>query len=245
MVDLTTVATRLVQAERVAVLTGAGVSAESGVSTFRDPDGLWSRFSPQELASMDGFLANPDRVRDWYTYRRSVIDSVQPNPGHYALAELEALVPSFTLATQNVDRLHLRAGSKNVLEVHGNLIENRCNSCGWIDDAHNERLDCAQCGGVMRPNVVWFGEMLPSDVFASAEEAARTCDVFLTIGTSAEVYPAAFLPHEARNHGAFVVEVNPTRTEFTPYAHVSLQGPSGEVLPRLVDSIRKQRAEVA
>lgn len=234
---LTEVVDRLRSATSVAVLTGAGISAESGVATFRDPDGLWARFSPQELASMDGFLKNPERVRDWYAYRRSVIDSVEPNPGHLALARLEERVETFTLATQNVDRLHQRAGSKNVLEVHGNLIENRCNSCGWLDDAHHERLDCAQCGGVMRPNVVWFGEMLPEDVFAQATDAARNCDVFLTIGTSAEVYPAAMLPHEARNFGAFVVEVNPNATEFTPYAHASLRGPSGEILPEVVNAL--------
>jgi NAD-dependent deacetylase len=224
--ELQIVAQRLRDAERVAVLTGAGVSAESGVATFRDPDGLWARFSPQELASMDGFLANPERVREWYEYRLQVIDSVQPNVGHYALAKLEEQVPHFTLITQNVDRLHQRAGSKNVLEVHGNLVENRCNTCWWIDDAHNHTLTCAQCGGMMRPNVVWFGENLPADVFKAAEDAARNCDVFLTIGTSAEVYPAAGLPYEARNFGAFVVEINPNRTEFTPYAHIALQLPS-------------------
>jgi NAD-dependent deacetylase len=237
------VAKRLVQSERVAVLTGAGISAESGVATFRDPDGLWSRFSPQELASMDGFLANPERVRDWYAYRRSVIDSVEPNAGHRSLAELERLVPHFTLATQNVDRLHLRAGSQNVLEVHGNLIENRCNTCDWIDDAHHERLECERCGGVMRPNVVWFGEMLPQEVFRAAEDAARSCDVFLTVGTSAEVYPAASLPYEARAHGAFVVEVNPSATPFTPHAHASLRGPSGVVLPAVLDAMGRNSKE--
>ncbi len=224
--ELQIVAQRLRDAERVAVLTGAGVSAESGVATFRDPDGLWARFSPQELASMDGFLANPERVREWYEYRLQVIDSVQPNAGHFALAKLEQQVPHFTLITQNVDRLHQRAGSKNVLEVHGNLVENRCNTCWWIDDAHNHTLTCPKCGGMMRPNVVWFGENLPADVFKAAEDAARNCDVFLTIGTSAEVYPAAGLPYEARNFGAFVVEINPNRTEFTPYAHIALQLPS-------------------
>jgi NAD-dependent deacetylase len=219
------------------VLTGAGVSAESGVATFRDPDGLWARFSPQELASMDGFLANPERVREWYEYRLQVIDSVQPNAGHLALAKIEATVPEFTLITQNVDRLHHRAGSKNVLEVHGNLVENRCNSCGLIDDAHNHVLTCSKCGGMMRPNVVWFGENLPADVFMAAEDAARNCDVFLTIGTSTEVYPAAGLPYEARNFGAFVIEINPNRTEFTPYAHVAVQMPSAIALEEIASQL--------
>ena len=231
--DLATCAERIRDAQRVAVLTGAGVSAESGVATFRDPDGLWARFSPQELASMDGFLANPERVREWYEYRLKVIDSVQPNAGHLALAKIESLVPEFTLITQNVDRLHQRAGSKNVLEVHGNLVENRCNTCWWIDDAHHQALTCPNCGGMMRPNVVWFGENLPADVFKAAEDAARNCDVFLTIGTSAEVYPAAGLPYEARNFGAFVIEINPNRTEFTPYAHVAVQMPSAVALPEI------------
>ena len=191
---------------------------------------------------MDGFLANPDRVRDWYDYRRSVIESVEPNPGHVALAAMEEIKDSFTIATQNVDRLHQRAGSKKVLEVHGNLIENKCNTCGWLDDANKARLNCQECGGVMRPNVVWFGEMLPGDVFAAAEDAARSSDVFLTVGTSAAVYPAAYLPYEAKNHGAFVVEVNPEETEFTPNAHVSLRGKSGEVLPQLVKLMKGEDA---
>jgi NAD-dependent deacetylase len=235
MIDV--VAERLRSAEHVAVLTGAGVSAESGVATFRDPDGLWARFSPQELASMNGFLSNPERVREWYEYRLQVIDSVQPNAGHVALAQLEAVTPKFTLITQNVDRLHQRAGSKNVLEVHGNLVENRCNVCWWIDDAHHHTQTCSQCGGMMRPNVVWFGEELPTEVFHAAEDAARTCDVFLTIGTSAEVYPAAGLPYEARNYGAFMVEINPNRTEFSPFAHVSIQLQSAVALPRLVELV--------
>lgn len=232
--DIDVVVQRLSTAQSVVAFTGAGVSAESGVATFRDPDGLWAKFSPQELASMDGFLANPERVRDWYEYRRSVISAVEPNPGHQAIAELEKRFEAFTVVTQNVDRLHQRAGSQNVLEVHGNLIENRCNTCWWIDDAFVGALECSQCGGVMRPNVVWFGEGLPESTFAAAEDASRSCDVMLSIGTSSEVYPAAGLPHEARNFGAFVVEVNPNETSFTPYAHVSLRGASGKVLPQII-----------
>jgi NAD-dependent deacetylase len=188
------------EAQRIAVLTGAGVSAESGVATFRDPDGLWAQFSPLELASMEGFLANPDRVRDWYAYRKSIATRVQPNAGHYALAQLENLKGGgLTLITQNVDRLHQRAGSRNVLEVHGNLLENRCNTCGEIrlDDAQ----ECAHCSGIMRPNVVWFGEDLPVDVFAAAEQASQECDLMMVVGTSAEVWPAAGLPYRAKQYG--------------------------------------------
>lgn len=225
---------RLRTAGNVVVLTGAGVSAESGVATFRDADGLWARFSPVELASMNGFLANPERVREWYAHRLHVVDNVEPNPGHYALATLETLVPRFTLITQNVDRLHQKAGSMNVLEVHGNLVENRCNDCGWLDDAHNAVLQCAQCFGPMRPNVVWFGEDLPHDVWVEAETASRRADVMFSIGTSAQVYPAAGLPSLAKEYGAYVVEVNPDTTDFTPQAHAHLRGPSGIILPMLI-----------
>lgn len=227
---------RIRNANRIAVLTGAGVSAESGVATFRDPDGLWARFRPEELASMQGFLANPERVREWYAHRLHVVDTVQPNAGHLALAALESMVPNFTLITQNVDRLHQRAGSVNVLEVHGNLVENRCNDCGWLDDAHSAVLECRHCFGAMRPNVVWFGEDLPHDVWMAAEQAARTADVMMTIGTSAQVYPAASLPFLAKDYGAFVVEINPDVTDFTPHAHVHLQGLSGVILPELVSA---------
>jgi NAD-dependent deacetylase len=228
---------RLRSADHVVVLTGAGVSAESGVATFRDPDGLWAKFRPEELASMAGFLANPERVRDWYAHRLHVVDSVEPNAGHYALAALERLVPSFTLVTQNVDRLHQRAGSTKVLEVHGNLVENRCNDCGWIDDAHHAELQCKTCFGPMRPNVVWFGEDLPMDVWMQAEEATRRADVMFSIGTSTQVYPAAGLPFLAKDHGAFVIEINPDSTELTPYAHAHLRGPSGTILPDIVTAL--------
>lgn len=220
-------------AASIAVLTGAGVSAESGIATFRDPDGLWARFSPRELASMEGFLANPDRVRDWYVHRKAIATSATPNAGHYALASMEKKAQgSFTLITQNVDRLHQRAGSRNVLEVHGNLIENRCNICSGIrtDDA----LVCPNCSGPMRPNVVWFGEGLPEDVFATAEQAARTCDVMLVVGTSAEVWPAAGLPYTTIDHGGVVVEVNPNPTELSSVARYVLNGTSAQVLPQLV-----------
>lgn len=220
-------------ATTIAVLTGAGVSAESGVATFRDPDGLWARFSPRELASMDGFLANPERVREWYAHRKAIATSVEPNAGHYALATLEQQTQGiFALITQNVDRLHQRAGSLNVLEVHGNLIENRCNDCDHIRT--DDLLTCPMCQGAMRPNVVWFGEELPHDVFAAAEQAAMTCDVMIVAGTSAEVYPAAGLPYTAKRYGAVIVEVNPNRTELSAEAHHVLAGTSATILPHLV-----------
>lgn len=220
-------------ATTVAVLTGAGVSAESGIATFRDPDGLWAKFSPRELASMDGFLANPERVREWYAHRKSIATSVEPNAGHYALAALEQCTKgAFSLITQNVDRLHQRAGSVNVLEVHGNLIENRCNDCDHVRT--DDLLTCPMCQGAMRPNVVWFGEELPQDVFAAAEQAAMTCDVMIVAGTSAEVYPAAGLPYTTKRYGGVVVEVNPNRTELSNEAQYVLTGTSAHIFPQLV-----------
>lgn len=237
--------TALAGARHVAVLTGAGISAESGVPTFRDKGGLWQKFKPEELASMDGFLRNPELVWEWYQSRRHVIHSVQPNPGHAALAELERIVPEFTLATQNIDRLHQRAGSVNVHELHGNIIDNYCVRCKKPHDytysdetAQQELPRCTYCGGLIRPAVVWFGEMLPVEALEAAQQAALECDVFFSIGTSAEVYPAAQLPLYAREAGAFLVEINPTPTHLTPLADVALQSPSGRVLPRIVDKLR-------
>jgi NAD-dependent deacetylase len=231
---------RLSQANHVVVFTGAGMSAESGIATFRDPGGLWQRFSPQELASMDGFLANPERVLEWYEYRKKVISEAQPNAGHIAIAKLEskcnALGKEFTLVTQNVDRLHQRAGSVNVLEVHGNLEENKCS----VGKSNCEKpvvdapTNCPVCGALMRPNVVWFGENLPTEVFTKAELASETADVFISVGTSAEVYPAAGLPLVARQRGAYLVEVNPDETVQSMYYHHTIRNTSATALPEVL-----------
>jgi NAD-dependent deacetylase len=227
-------------AQRVAVLTGAGVSAESGVPTFRDAQtGLWARFDPRELATPSAFARNPRLVWDWYAMRRAMVADVAPNAGHYALAALEARVPDFLLATQNVDGLHRRAGSRRVVELHGNITRVKCARCGalaatWDAAAADAPPRCAQCGGLLRPDVVWFEEMLPADALAAAERAAETCEILLVAGTSAEVYPAAELPLRARRCGARVVEVNPGATPLSASAHDALRGPSGVVLPALV-----------
>lgn len=236
---------KLSEANHISVLTGAGVSAESGISTFRDPDGLWSKFNPMELASIDGFMKNTELVWDWYQYRRNMINQAKPNPGHYALAKMETIFDVFHLITQNVDRLHHRAGSKNVFELHGNIIENRCFDCSapYTGDTNlpDKKLPiCPECGGKIRPCVVWFGEMLPADILEFADHSARNCDVFFSIGTSAEVYPAAALPMTAKYHGATVVEINPNRTSLTPYADFSLQGKSGIILPAIIDLLTKE-----
>jgi NAD-dependent deacetylase len=233
----------LLTANRVCVLTGAGVSAESGVPTFRASDGLWEGHRIEDVASPDGFQRNPRLVWNFYHARRANVKSVKPNPGHYALAELEQRWgPRFTLITQNVDGLHRAAGNRNVLEIHGSLHRTRCLACDEVKDRGLEalaELPLCECGGLLRPDIVWFGEGLPVDIWESAIEAAHECDVLLVVGTSAVVHPAASLIPIAKRgrSGAKVVEVNLTETEASRFADVGLYGPSGQVLPRLVEKL--------
>jgi NAD-dependent deacetylase len=229
-------------AKLVAALTGAGISAESGIATFRDAqEGLWARFDPRELATPSAFARNPKRVWDWYAGRRERVASAEPNPGHRALAALENRVPEFVLITQNVDGLHQRAGSRNVVELHGNISRVKCSREGTVfarwDESGQDVPRCPSCGAHLRPDVVWFEEMLPEAALAAAEDAARRCDVLLVVGTSAEVYPAAALPESARASGAIVVEVNPHATALTAEAHHVLRGPAGVALPALVSTL--------
>ncbi|MDX1419585.1 MAG: NAD-dependent deacylase [Rubricoccaceae bacterium] len=244
-----TLVERLAAAGRVAVLTGAGVSAESGVPTFRDPDGLWQRFRPEELANVEAFLQNPELVQGWYAHRRAVVEEVQPNAGHDALAALERLViergGAFLLATQNVDHLHHRAGSERVVELHGSLARTYCIECSR--EATAEELAslgagtaarCPACDGLLRPDVVWFGERLPEGAMERAAHAAATADVFLSVGTSAVVYPAAGLPLIAQEAGAYVAEVNPAPSEIAGRLDEHVRGKAGEVLPALVERVR-------
>ncbi len=238
----------LARAERVAVLTGAGISAESGVPTFRDPGGLWQQFRPEELANIEAFLRNPVLVQGWYAHRRAVVEDVQPNPGHAALAELERIVPHFLLATQNVDDLHRRAGSREIVELHGNLTRSTCADCGEAATPEaltaietGDEARCRACGGLLRPDVVWFGEMLPEGAMERAAEAACRADVFLSVGTSAVVYPAAGLPLVAKEAGAYVAEVNVERSALAGEMSEVVLGRSGEVLPALVAAVRAQR----
>lgn len=239
---------RLAHAQRVAVLTGAGISAESGVPTFRDPGGLWQQFKPEELANIDAFMRNPILVQGWYAHRREVVENVQPNPGHSALADLERLIPHFLLATQNVDGLHRRAGSQNIVELHGTITQSSCLDCAKLATAaeldalrEDQEARCAGCGGLLRPDVVWFGEMLPEGAMERSAEAAAQADVFLSVGTSAVVYPAAGLPLVAKEHGAYVAEVNVERSAIADALDEVVLGPSGEVLPALVEAVRTRR----
>jgi len=226
-------------AERVAVLTGAGISAESGIPTFRDAmTGLWSQFRPEDLATPEAFAANPKTVWEWYAWRRERVMKVAPNAGHAALVALEKRTPHFTLITQNVDGLHARAGSRNVIELHGNIMVDRCFAEGCVltpaDEIPGTPPQCARCGALVRPGVVWFGEALPPKALDDALAATKRCDVFLSIGTSNVVEPAASLPFTALQAGAAVIEVNPERTPLTARATIVLAGAAGEVLPRLV-----------
>ena len=233
---------RLRSAQHVAVLTGAGISAESGVPTFRDAQtGFWARFSPQELATREAFRRNPKMVWDWYAYRRELVSKVRPNAGHLALVEMEARVVRLTLVTQNVDGLHQQAGSKGVLELHGNIRRCKCFDRDHPAESWDEMGEipprCVLCQSLLRPDVVWFGEELPVETFFAARRAARECDVFLSIGTSSIVYPTAELPHTAAAEGAYTVEINPNPTDFTPHANCSFRAPSGQFLPALVRSV--------
>src|SRR5258706_2567602 len=242
---------------RVAALTGAGASQESGLRTFRDSQaGLWAQYKPEDLASPQAFAPlvslesfsetsgvarDPKLIWDWYAWRREAVKGVRPNAGHYALAEIEKYISEFTIITQNVDGLHRMAGNQNVLELHGNIQRVRCSECytfteTWGDDTESVP-QCEVCGGLLRPDVVWFGEALPRDRLEAAVEAARTCESFFSIGTSGVVQPAASLAYAARNRGAVVVEINAEATPLTSKADYFLQGKSGEILPELVKAV--------
>jgi NAD-dependent deacetylase len=230
-------------ARRVVVLTGAGVSAESGVPTFRDAGGLWEGHRVEEVATPAAFRRDPKLVWRFYNLRRAALRTVSPNPGHTALVRLEERFPvgDFTLVTQNVDGLHRRVGSRNLLELHGNLARTRCTGCGAVEDRALEPLGdlprCPRCAALLRPDIVWFTEALPDGVYEAAFDATERCDCFLVVGTSAVVYPAAGLVPVARRRGAAVIEVNLARTDASDWAEVNLFGPSGQVLPRLLERL--------
>ncbi|MBX9580753.1 MAG: NAD-dependent deacylase [Gemmataceae bacterium] len=247
--ELTRAVAVLAQARRVCVLTGAGVSAESGVPTFRASDGLWEGHRIEDVATPSGFRKDPGLVWKFYNARRANVKAVSPNPGHHALRAMEdRWGGGFTLVTQNVDGLHKAAGSRNVLEIHGSLHRTRCLGCGEVQDRGLEPLadhPLCECGGRLRPDIVWFHESLPEDIWEQALRAADACNVLLVVGTSAVVHPAASLIPVAKRRsswnnvrpGATVIEVNLTRTEASEYADVGLYGPSGRVLPELVDRL--------
>jgi NAD-dependent protein deacetylase/lipoamidase len=237
---------RLRDTRTLVVLTGAGVSKESGIPTFRDAqDGLWARYDPMDLATREGFLRDPVMVWEWYSYRFGMVEHASPNAGHLAIAELEGIFPQVTVITQNIDGLHQAAGSSDVVELHGSIRRYKC-----LDGQHTGfiRVDlaaqiqvppvCPHCGALLRPDVVWFGELLPPDAINRAFDLCRSCDAMLVVGTSGEVEPAASLPIRAATSGALVIDVNPDRGQTARRADIFLQGPGGEVLPRLVEALR-------
>lgn len=233
-------------ARSICVLTGAGISAESGVPTFRGNDGLWSKFKPEELANFQAFMKNPVLVWEWYTYRKKIMKEVSPNPAHFALVEMEKQYEDFTLVTQNVDNLHSRAGSRTVLELHGNIDRSYCVDCrreafDIMLGEEGEVPRCEVCNGLIRPDVVWFGEMLPQETFRQAVLSARRSDLFLCIGTSGIVYPAASLPRCAKEEGSFVVEINPERTDLSPLVSETLLGKAGTIVPSIYEAMMQSR----
>lgn len=232
---------RLRDCRRVCVLTGSGISAESGVPTFRDAQtGLWSKYDPLELATPEAFERDPALVWRWYRWRRELVAEAAPNAAHYALARLAERVRGFTLVTQNVDGLHQRAGSTEVIEFHGSLFEDRCSvEQRVVDDADHasEVPVCTACGGTVRPGVVWFGEDIPRGALQRAMEAVAACDLFFSIGTSALVWPAAGFADQARAAGATLVEINLDATPLSSRSDYCLRGKAGAILPELVDCL--------
>ncbi len=229
---------RLASARAVAVLTGAGISADSGVPTFRGADGLWRTFRAEDLATPEAFARNPRVVWEWYDWRRGLIATKSPNPAHHALVEMERRFDQFWLITQNVDGLHAAAGSRQLIELHGNIWKVRCTQCGQVSVNREVPMTllpyCSGCGGLLRPHIVWFGESLAPHNIARSEEALHACQVLLIIGTSGVVYPAAGFSSVARAAGAFVAEMNLDSTPNSSVVDVSIQGRAKDVVPELL-----------
>ncbi|MFN3873495.1 MAG: SIR2 family NAD-dependent protein deacylase [Ignavibacterium sp.] len=233
---------KLAVSEKIVFFTGAGISAESGIPTFRGKDGIWNKLKPEELANFNAFMRNPQMVWEWYNHRKKIIHESKPNAGHIAIAEFEKYFDDVTVVTQNIDNLHRRAGSSKIYELHGNIERNYCIKCHTF---YNEDLDFSEgvpkckCGGLIRPDVVWFGEFLPADQLEASEKAAINSDIFFVVGTSAVVYPAAGLVYTAKRSGSYIVEVNIEETEVSSIADISFFGEAGKVLPEILDEVRK------
>ncbi|MCG3777488.1 MAG: NAD-dependent protein deacylase [Nitrospira sp.] len=225
-------------ARAITILTGAGISADSGVPTFRGPEGLWRNYRAEDLATPEAFASDPRLVWDWYNWRRELVATKQPNPAHLALVDLERRRPeAFWLITQNVDGLHHAAGSQHLSEIHGNIWKVRCTGCGLVSDNRTIPLQtlpiCLQCSGLLRPHIVWFGESLHEDDLRRCNEALRSCDVLLMIGTSGVVYPAAGFAAIAKQAGALIIEINLENTQQSSLADLSLQGRAKDLVPLL------------
>lgn len=232
------VRTRLRTAGAIAVLTGAGISADSGVPTFRGADGLWRTFRAEDLATPEAFARDPTLVWEWYNWRRECLATKRPNAAHEALATLEEECKRFWLITQNVDGLHRAAGSRRLSEIHGNIWKVRCTECGLVGDNHDVPIAipprCSTCRGLLRPHIVWFGEAVGEDDLRRSRDAVQSCDILVIIGTSGVVYPAATFASVAREAGAFVVEINPAPTSNSCVVNLTLRGRASEMVPRLL-----------
>jgi NAD-dependent deacetylase len=226
------------KSESIVFFTGAGISSESGIPTFRGKDGIWNKLRPEELANFDAFMRNPEMVWEWYNHRKKIIHEAKPNAAHLAIAEMQNHFKNVTVVTQNIDNFHRRAGSSNIFELHGNIERNFCINCKKY---YNEELDFSagvpkcDCGGLIRPDVVWFGEYLPEDQFLGGEKAAINSDIFFVVGTSAVVYPAAGLVYTAKQSGSTIVEINIEETPLSSIANYSFFGKAGEILPRILE----------
>jgi NAD-dependent deacetylase len=233
--------------QQVVVLTGAGISAESGVPTFRGEEGLWKKYRAEELATPRAFQANPTLVWEWYEWRRGIIAEAEPNAGHQAIAEMEQIYPRFTLITQNVDGLHRRAGSTKLIEIHGNLWDLRCVAEGTVWEDTRVPLPeippRCECGALLRPHVVWFGESLDQEDLARANRLIEECELLIVVGTSAVVQPVASFPLMAKQAGAFVIEVNMAPTPISGLVDASFQGKAGEILPPFLEQVKKAHTQ--
>ncbi len=232
---------KIVSAKRIVFFTGAGISAESGIPVFRGKDGIWNKLNPQELANFNAFLKNPGLVTEWYQHRRKIIEESNPNPGHLAIAEMEKLFPKVVVITQNIDNLHKRAGCKTVYELHGNIERNYCIKCKKTYEGKilfEEKIPKCDCGGLIRPDVVWFGEYLPQDQFNASQNASKNSDIFFIVGTSAIVFPAASLIYTAKESGSFLIEINIEETEISSQVNFSLFGKAGNVLPEILERLK-------
>jgi len=235
----------LLAANRVCLLTGAGISAESGIPTFRGKEGIWNTYKAEQLATPAAFIQDPKLVWEWYDWRRAIIASKEPNTGHKVVAAWEEYFPNFALITQNIDGLHQRAGSKNIIELHGNIWKHRCIDEKTITENHDVPLKeipphCENCGALLRPHVVWFGESLDGFILRQSFQLSASCDVMFSIGTSAAVQPAASLPLRAAEAKAKIIEINPDPTPLTGSVDFSFRAKAGEFLPILNEELRRR-----
>lgn len=232
---------KILSAKSIVFFTGAGISAESGIPVFRGKDGIWNKLKPEELANFNAFLKNPEMVWEWYNHRKKIVKDSKPNAAHLSIAELQNYFSEVIIITQNIDNLHRRAGSKIIYELHGNIERNYCIKCHAF---YNNEIDLThgvpkcECGGMIRPDVVWFGEYLPEDQLSASEKAAENCEVFFIVGTSGVVYPAASLIYTAKENKSYLIEINIEQTEISYLADESYFGKAGEILPEMVKKIK-------